>query len=341
MRGDAPASAPARHLWVYPAEAFRVSHGVNEGDPISEAAQLVFEDIYMLSPGAAPEQLALSMAPRREGAFAGSYDRMDGAPAPIFLDSLLTFMAPDGNTLEALIFVELEPQSGHIAQVWLHPFGPLTEKTPYTLVKADTDAPEARLAAAAMVAFTRGTHITLADGRQTPIEALQPGDMVLTRDSGPQPLRWIGLKTLRATGPFAPITIAPGVLNNEHALVVSPGHRLFIYQRTDGLGTGRKELLIKAELLVNGTTVTQEPGGFVDYFQLLFDKHEIIYAEGIAAESLFLDRQTRPGLPNEVAERLAADHLAGSTRNAHEVKSTELGTKSGDTVQTLRRLSAY
>ncbi|AHD03116.1 hypothetical protein METH_12015 [Leisingera methylohalidivorans DSM 14336] len=50
---------------------------------------------------------------------------------------------------------------------------------------------------------------------------------------------------------------------------------------------------------MNGDTVVVLDGGFADYFQILFDRHHIIYAEGIAAESTFLDPVTSPALPED------------------------------------------
>jgi Hint domain-containing protein len=330
---------PVRHLSVFRAESFRVSHGVNEGEPLADASELLHEDIYMLDEAARPIRLAL--APQDEtGAFHVSADSATGeAGAPIYLDSLLTFMDASGETRELLVFVEVDAAEGTIAQVYLYPLAPLGPKTGYALITIDREGARTRLAAAATVAFTRGTRITMADGRQVPIEALQPGDRVLTRDSGPQDVRWTGMQTLRATGAFAPITIAPGTLNNTGELVVSPNHRLFIYQRVDALRAGRKEILVKAGLLVNGTTVTQEPGGFVDYYQVLFDKHEIIYAEGIAAESLFVDTNTRPVLPEEVARRLSG--TTGVTRlPGHELREADVSARR-DTAELLKRISAF
>lgn len=329
---------PVRHLSVYPAEMFRVAHGANEGDPIGDAAELILEDIYELDSGAAPVRLAL-VVQDDTGAFHVAGTSATGqAGAPVYLDCLVTFMAPDGETGEALVFVEVDAPTGTIAQVYLHPLAAIAPGTGYTLVTVDRDTAGARLAASAMVAFLRGTRITMADGLQVPIEDLKPGDRVLTRDSGPQAVRWIGMQTLRASGAFAPITIAPGTLNNTAELVVSPNHRLFIYQRVDALGAGRKEILVKAGLLVNGTTVTQNPGGFVDYFQILFDSHEIIYAEGIAAESLFVDVATRPALPAAVA-RLAPDAAGTGALGAHELREADLAART-DTAEMLRRVSA-
>jgi hypothetical protein len=207
------------------------------------------------------------------------------------MDCAVTLMSPNGMTFEALILVELEADA--VADIYVLPLATLSEKIGYRLVGIDRDTASARFAEVACVAFTRGTHITLASGAQVKIENLKVGDGVLTRDDGPQQIRWIGSNTVRAVGAFAPVTIRKGTLHNENDLVLSPDHRVFIYQRQDTVGAGRPELLVKVSDLVNGGSVVQQDGGFVDYFQLLFDEHQIIYAEGIAAESLLIDTRTR------------------------------------------------
>jgi hypothetical protein len=329
---------PIRQLSVFRAEAFRAVHGVNEGDALTDASELLHEDVYALDEAA--QTVRLGLATDETAVVRVAADSAAGRPgAPVHLDSLLTFMGPTGETREAFVFVEVDAASGTIAQVYLQPLAALDPKTGYTLVTIERENARARLAATATVAFTRGTHITMADGQQLPIEDIRPGDKVLTRDSGPQSVRWTGVQTLRASGAFAPITIAPGTLNNTRKLVVSPNHRLFIYQRVDALGAGRKEILVKAGLLVNGTSVTQESGGFVDYFQILFDKHEIIYAEGIAAESLFVDTTTRPVLPVEVAQRLK-DAPGPHRLPGHELGEAELAHRKNP-VDILKRISAF
>ncbi len=72
-----------------------------------------------------------------------------------------------------------------------------------------------------------------------------------------------------------------------------PTTACFVWQRQDRLGAGRAEVLVKVANLVNGTTVVQQDGGFVDYFQLLFDDHQIIFAEGIAAKACSLTPHPR------------------------------------------------
>ena len=77
---------------------------------------------------------------------------------------------------------------------------------------------------------------------QVPIEQLRPGDKVLTRNDGPKKVVWVGEKTIRTVVEFAPIQTQEGVLNNARDLVMSPDHRLFVYQRSDKLNAGRSQL---------------------------------------------------------------------------------------------------
>ncbi|MGH1368857.1 MAG: Hint domain-containing protein [Maritimibacter sp.] len=333
-----PDDLPVRHLSVYVADGFRVTHGVNEGDALTDASDLLLEDIYELDAAAPAARLSLAMGEDARDVHLTGESGLGTPGAPVFLDSLVTFMDPDGETLEALVLVEVDAPTGTISEVYLHPLGAIHAKTPYTLVTIDTQSARERLAQSASVSFTRSTHITMADGRQKPIEDLVVGDKVLTRDSGPQEVRWVGMQTLRATGAFAPVMIEKGALNNTRALTVSPNHRLFIYQRFDALGTGKKELLVKAGLLVNGTSVVQNPGGYVDYVQVLFDKHEIIYAEGIASETFFADTTTRPALPDAVAKRLGLARSNTQVTSARELGEADLSARR-DAVDMLRIIS--
>lgn len=297
MTDDAPARA-IQTLPVLPAGALRVTSGVAEGDPVSFADELILDDVYGLAPDTESRRLTLAVAPGgaltvAEGSAAGR------AGNRVHLDSCLTFMAPDGHICEAVVLVEVERDEA--AAVHLLPLAPLAPRTALRLVGVDRRAASRRFAEVACVAFARGTHIALADGAERRIEDLRPGDRVLTRDDGPRTLRWIGANTVRATGAFAPVLIREGALNNARDLLLSPDHRVFVYQRRDALGAGRAEVLVRVRHLVDGARVVRREGGFVDYFQLLFDAHHIIYAEGIAAESLWLDARTRDALPEDIA----------------------------------------
>ncbi|SDN37363.1 Hint domain-containing protein [Lutimaribacter pacificus] len=324
-------------LPVYRSDALSVVNGANLGDPLSFADELVPSDVYRLAPQV--QMARLSVHPRNDGTLVVAPDTAAGsAGAQLHLDSCLTFMSPDGQTTEMLILVEVDGDGG-VTEVYALPLAAMQPRTDYALVTIDRDSTRARLAELACVSFTRGTHITLANGAQKRIEDLRVGDRVLTRDEGPQEIRWIGQNTVRAVGEYAPIVITAGTLHNAHDLIVSPEHRLFIYQRSDALGAGRSELLVRARHLVNGSSVYRQDGGFVDYFQLLFDSHQIIYAEGIAAETLLVDPRTRPALPAELAETLSAGLNAHGHKPhmAYEVQESLLDRP--DAAEILRRAS--
>ncbi len=328
-----PDSAPitTQALTVLPATALVVTEGVARGEAMGIADDLVMDDIYQLDPEAARATLVLVVGddPRVFAVAEGSATGQAGNL--LVIDCCVTLMAPDGTTLEVLVLVEVD--DGSVAQVHLLPLAPLRPRADYRLVGLDRHAGTTRLAEVACSSFARGTRITMASGRQVRVEDLAVGDRVLTRDDGPRPIRWIGQTTLRAVGAFAPVLIHKGALHNANDLLLSPDHRIFIWQREDRIGAGRSEVLVKVRHLVNGRDVVQLDGGFVDYFQLLFDDHQIIFAEGIAAESLFADPRTRAALPGEVA---AATH--GHRRHlGYEVQENLLSQR--DAVALLRRAS--
>lgn len=299
-------------LPVYRSEEVKVMQGTNVGDGLSYADELLADDTYEIQRGAQTRRLALRAD--TGGQYRIAPTTGIGLPgALIHIDSCLTFMSPDGQTTECLVLVEVD-DDGNVVEIYALPFAALAAKISYTLVGIDTTNARAKLAEIACVSFTRGTQITMASGEQRGVESLIVGDKVLTRDDGPQEIRWIGRSTVRAVGDFAPILIKAGTLHNENDLVVSPEHRLFIYQRSDALGAGRAEVLVKARHLVNDTTILRQDGGFVDYYQLLFDSHQIIYAEGIAAETLLVDTRTRAALPPELAEKLTTNSKGHENR---------------------------
>jgi len=135
-----------------------------------------------------------------------------------------------------------------------------------------------------IVCFTRGAMI-VTDKGETAIEDLAAGDMVLTKDHGLQELRWIGSRSVPAQGKFAPIMIKAGAMANDRDLLVSPQHRMVVEGWKSELLFGEREVLAAAKHLVNNDTIYVQAGGMVEYFHMLFDTHEIVFANGAASES--------------------------------------------------------
>lgn len=328
---------PAQSVPVFQAVDLRVVSGANLGDALSFASELDLDDVYELRPQA--RQYRLSLVLDGAGPFILAPDTELGTPGShLHLDSGLTLMSGTGRTSELLVLVEVDG-AGDVADIYAMPLAQMAPKTGYALVGVDRDTPLQKFAQVACVSFSRGTHITLASGAQRRVEELALGDMVLTRDDGPQAIRWIGQSTVRAVGDFAPIRIRAGALHNENDLLVSPDHRLFIYQRSDALGAGRHEVLVRARHLVNGDTVLRDSGGFVDYFQILFDAHQIIYAEGIAAETLLVDPRTRAALPADLGEALTSGGIGHSARAHMEFEVGQALLDHPDAAEILKRAS--
>lgn len=322
---------------VIRAEFFRGVDGTAEGDTLSFADELLLDDSYALAPGHEQRNLLLGFGPRLQTLRVQPGSAEGKLGNAVHLDCCLTLMGPNGETFEALVLVEVEGEMA--ANIYLLPLSELLPEHPYRLIGIDRHAATRRFAEVACVSFAKGTRITMATGEQKPIEDMQIGDMVLTRDAGAQPVRWIGLATVRAAGDFAPIRIRAGTLANHADLLVSPDHRILVYQREDRIGAGQSEVMIKVRHLINGDSVVQESGGFVDYYQLLFDDHQILYAEGLASESLRITPRTRSAVPEHVARRVLAEAQAQRSHAPMDYEIAESLLTQPDMVALLKRAS--
>ncbi|MCV2889202.1 Hint domain-containing protein [Ruegeria aquimaris] len=179
-----------------------------------------------------------------------------------------------------------------------------------------------------VVCFVAGTLIRTKAGER-PIETLCEGDLIRTQDHGLQPLRWIGRRHIWATSRNAPIVFAPGALSNHSELRVSPNHRMLVSSARAELYFGDPEVLVPAKHLLCLDGVHRAPSGPVTYVHLLFDRHEVVFANGAPSESfypgpqalnaleqaaqdevlsIFPELETRCGLPGETA-RMALTRL--------------------------------
>ncbi len=132
--------------------------------------------------------------------------------------------------------------------------------------------------------FARGTMIETKQG-DVAIEDLMAGDLVRTADSGFQPLRWIGSTTVKAKGSKAPILFRKGAIGNTRDLLVSPAHRVVLQDWQSELLFGGSEFLASAQSLVNDNTIIRQEAEDMEYFHILFDRHEIVFSNGAPTES--------------------------------------------------------
>lgn len=140
--------------------------------------------------------------------------------------------------------------------------------------------------------FTTGTLIETAHGAVA-IETLAAGDLVLTRDNGLQPVRWIGSRTLAGAAlaeNLRPILIRKGALGvntPSSDLLVSPQHRVLVRSKIAQKMFGTDEVLVAAKQLCQIDGIDIAEMAEVTYVHILFDRHEVVISNGAETESLF------------------------------------------------------
>ena len=154
--------------------------------------------------------------------------------------------------------------------------------------------------------FTTGTLI-LTDHGEVPVEAIRAGDRVMTLDHGLQPVIWAGGRhldraALEAEPLMRPVLIRDGAMGNRGDVLVSPNHA--VLAEVDGV-----EMLVRAKHLAEmGDARFRIAKGKkeVGYHHLLLERHGIVYAQGMATETLYPGPMAVAALGPVVAAELAA-----------------------------------
>jgi len=162
-----------------------------------------------------------------------------------------------------------------------------------------------------LVCFGGGTRIALHKGCKK-ARKIKIGDLVRTV-SGVKPVRWVGRRVVTqedmARNPtMCPVRIQAGALGNglpKVDLLVSRQHRMFVNSPIATRMFGRPDVLLPAIRLtaLPGIDV-QTRLRQIDYVHLLFDAHEIVFAEGAPSESLFTGPEAWRALPHTAREEI-------------------------------------
>ncbi len=160
-----------------------------------------------------------------------------------------------------------------------------------------------------VICFCAGTQVLTPDG-EVPVERLRPGDRVITRDHGAQPVRWVGITRLTPGPEMAPVLVRAGALGPGRPakdLRVSPQHRLLLSGPEVALVAGASEVLVPAVHLVDGDSILREEvEGPVTYVHVMFDRHEVIWSEGQPSESFHPGTRGMAALDAPVRRELLA-----------------------------------
>lgn len=207
---------------------------------------------------------------------------------------------PTGPEIDVVVF----SQGGVTSDVWgFHSDLALTPGAQYVKVWGNNLGTESYSALATQpVCFAAGTLIETPGG-PVPAEELRPGDLVLTADHGPQPVRWHRHETRALDGAapdHRPIIIRAGALGPGRPaqdLVVSPQHRVLVGGAGQLEGAFEAEALVPAKALTALAGVRRKQGARrVAWVHFACDRHELVRANGALAETLLLGPMVLPGL---------------------------------------------
>ncbi|TNJ48081.1 Hint domain-containing protein [Phaeobacter sp. B1627] len=158
-----------------------------------------------------------------------------------------------------------------------------------------------------MPCFTPGVRIATKRGAVA-VEDLRPGDLLQTADNGYQPVLWVGRRDLTAAEldlmpELRPVKIRPGSpLGNSDSILVSPQHRFFIRRSLLGDLSSLRESFLRARLMCQvapETARVQTTDRGISYLHVLTPQHEVIFADGIATETLWPGPMALRGLSTQ------------------------------------------
>ena len=137
--------------------------------------------------------------------------------------------------------------------------------------------------------FCTGTRIRTTRG-DVPVEHLAVGDRVITAAGSERPVCWIGRRELDITRHPAPRRVQPVCLRADAFADGVPARDLFVSPDHAVLRDG---VLVPARLLINGASIRRDTARrSVCYYHVELDRHDILLADGLAAES-YLDTGNR------------------------------------------------
>mgnify|MGYP001950069294 CR=1 FL=1 len=170
----------------------------------------------------------------------------------------------------------------------------------------------------AVQCFTTGTQIATTLG-PVAIEDLCVGDTAVTAFGTRRSINWIGSRMIDCSGEnahMAPVRVRANAFGGgvpERGVLLSPGHPVLVHQ--NGV-----EVLVPIMNLINGTTIERTSMPSVTYWHIELDKHDVLLADGLPAESFF-DMGSRGWFDHDLDDILANPDLvpAGQHGRCREV----------------------
>lgn len=165
---------------------------------------------------------------------------------------------------------------------------------------------------AALPCLGSGTMIATAEG-PAPIDWLRPGDRVLTRDNGYQPLLWVGQHTMprRAPAETRPLLLSAACFGEalpERDVLLSPGTGVLLAGHELELWFGESEMFAKAR---HALPKAEAGAGSQKLYSMLLATPEVVLAEGMWVGSVHADAAYLSLLPDRIRGAISARVTAG------------------------------
>ncbi|WP_270729494.1 Hint domain-containing protein [Shimia sp. Alg240-R146] len=188
------------------------------------------------------------------------------------------------------------------------------------------------------ICFAQGTRVATPSG-DCAIESLREGDEIVT-EQGTDRILWIGSRHFSAfdlcnNRQLRPVVVtkdALGMGRPSADLRLSPQHRVLLSDWRAELLFGEDEVLVPIKSLINDHAIkTDSAAQTITYFHILLERHGLLKAQGIWAESLFPGEEVatiltqeqkaeinalRPGFFDDVAPRYTSARVMLRPREA-------------------------
>lgn len=162
------------------------------------------------------------------------------------------------------------------------------------------------------ICFTNGTMFNAPNGPVL-IDDLRQGDQLNTKDNGVQTIKWIWARRwtapdLRQNPKLWPVRIEKGAFGDglpRRELLVSRQHRILVVSKIVQRMFGCREVLVPAKdlLALEGVDIASDCAELT-YYHILFDKHEIVFANGVPSESLHLGSEALKSMDDAAVDEL-------------------------------------
>ncbi|WP_273281397.1 Hint domain-containing protein [Pseudooceanicola atlanticus] len=172
----------------------------------------------------------------------------------------------------------------------------------------------------AIVCFRAETRVLTIRG-YVKVENLRAGMLVQTLEGSFSPIIWVGSTNLDATSlsqlpNMWPIRIQRDALGTgfpKNDIEVSPQHRLYVNGKALQETCASADGLIAAKHLttIKGIDVVPHPEA-VAYYHVLLPTHEIIWAENLPAESLYLGQEAGRAVDHRIRNQIASEFPDGT-----------------------------